>query len=829
MRCLRLFMFFMTILTTRLVCAQEVSILNYSINESGQVNLEVNSDTDHYYSLRVRHEVTDEFELTTSLTMGAVGTTIISEPLSGYSLEHYEVIEHEVLSPSDIDNDGQDDITELGNVPSGAPLNYASSISSLDGYLHLGSSEHYSYLSAEGVDVPWAPFLNGKEFMKFAIVDPSSENPQIYFINTNIHERHHWFFEAVGIDYLNGDLIKGEIIYHPQEITDDGVEGVFSFVYSEGFGYPFGVTQKTHELLAANMPFIENNLSYFVTANGINNYLENQELFDASRVKVLFEEDLYSGVNYLSVNPSEGYGLLRAMDLDETPSPRDIVIYESLPNNLPRVGGIITSYIQTPLSHVNLRAIQDNIPNAFIRDPLENDLISELEDKYVHFKVEQDSYVLEESTLQEVNAWHEANRPSQEQLPPLNLSYRSILPLAEVNFDMSDGYGAKCANVATMLTFGFPENTIPDGFGVPFYFYQEFMKFNGFFDRIEQMIEDETFQSDIETRKATLKTLRTDIKESNMPQWMLDQLQEMHDLFPQGISVRVRSSTNNEDLPGFSGAGLYTSKTQHPDEGHISKSIKQVYASMWNLRAFDEREYYRVNHFIASMGALCHPNYSDEKANGVAVSADPIYQSKHTFYLNTQVGEDLVTNPDSSSIPEEILLSEDASTNQGFVVIRRSNQVDGDDLIMTPLYLDQLREFLNTIHNRFAILYNVEGEENFAMDIEYKITSSDQLIIKQARPWSSYWADLTASSNSNELNIAVFPIPTSNYLNFICDCDVQNIRITNLLGQLVIEKSADFTDLNERVLIQSLTQGIYIAQGFNEDGRILFSEKFYKN
>jgi phosphoenolpyruvate synthase/pyruvate phosphate dikinase len=102
-----------------------------------------------------------------------------------------------------------------------------------------------------------------------------------------------------------------------------------------------------------------------------------------------------------------------------------------------------------------------------------------------------------------------------------------------------------------------------------------------------------------------------------MPQWMLDDLQEMHDDFPEGTAVRVRSSTNNEDLPGFSGAGLYTSKTQYPDEGHISKSIKQVYASMWNFRAYEERDFYRVDHFMAAMGVLCHPSFQNEQSNGV--------------------------------------------------------------------------------------------------------------------------------------------------------------------------------------------------------------------
>ena len=58
----------------------------------------------------------------------------------------------------------------------------------------------------------------------------------------------------------------------------------------------------------------------------------------------------------------------------------------------------------------------------------------------------------------------------------------------------------------------------------------------------------------------------------------------LHKSFPEGRSIRCRSSTNNEDLPGFSGAGLYDSTTHHPLEGHLSKSIKQVYASLWNFR-----------------------------------------------------------------------------------------------------------------------------------------------------------------------------------------------------------------------------------------------------
>jgi len=401
--------------------------------------------------------------------------------------------------------------------------------------------------------------------------------------------------------------------------------------------------------------------------------------------------------------------------------------------------------IQTPLSHVNLRAIQDNLPNAYIKNPLEIDSIANLVDNYVYYKVENEKYTLREATIEEVNAWYENIRPTEPQIPERDLSITDIMPLDDITFEMSTSFGAKCANVATMRTFGFPEGTIPDGFGIPFYYYDEFMKHNNFYAIAQEMIEDPEFIADLETRLEMLRQFRRDIKDAPMPQWMWDNLQEMHDQFPEGTSVRVRSSTNNEDLPGFSGAGLYTSKTQHPDEGHISKSVKQVYASMWNFRAFDEREFYRVDNFIAAMGLLCHPNYQEEKSNGVGVSIDPIYMTNNTYYLNTQVGESLITNPDANSIPEELLLSIDP--DDGYYVVRNSNLVPNGQLVMGENYLNQMREYLTVIHEEFEVLYNVVGAEGFGMDIEYKVTAEDQLIIKQARPWVSFWADINANED----------------------------------------------------------------------------------
>ena len=228
--------------------------------------------------------------------------------------------------------------------------------------------------------------------------------------------------------------------------------------------------------------------------------------------------------------------------------------------------------------------------------------------------------------------------------------------------------------------------------------------------------------------------MRKRIKKGATPKWIIDALTAMHGAYPEEQSLRYRSSTNNEDLPGFNGAGLYDSNTQHPHEtveDGIDKSLKQVYASLWNFRAFSEREFHRVDHLAAAMGVLVHPNYSDELANGVAVSFDILNAQEGAHYVNSQLGEDLVTNPDAHSVPEEVLIHQDGT----FSILATSNLVEPGVLLVSVPQMQQLRRHLGEIHTHFKGLYNPATDEAFAMEIEFKITSEDVLAIKQARPW----------------------------------------------------------------------------------------------
>jgi len=811
--------------------AQAVPINKSSVNANGQIELEVNSAADKYYILQVKNPQTGVFDMLTSMTLGQAGTTIITESLGALTEDHYQIMEFSQVNPGDADGDGIDDMTEYRNIPKMAPLNDAPGIDPGDGLLVVDDFSTFKSLSIRHDLVQWSEFLNEKVFVKYMIVDFFTDHPKTYFVNSNVHDLHADFAAAIGIDNLGDEVKKGQIIYHPTVISNNSTLGAYAWNYSNGHGQSFEVVQRTHELLAANMPYLENNLSHFITANNQDEYERDVAQYDESRVPVLIEEDIFGDVDYWGLNPAEGFGFFRKVALEEIPDARDIVLYETLPNSLPRVSGIMTSALQTPLSHVNLRAIQQHIPNAFIRDPLDNELIAGLLDKYVYYKVEQDKFEIREATQDEVNLWFDNIRPTEEQTPPLDLSYEKILPLDEIEFEMYDAFGAKCANVATMLDFGFPVGTIPNGYGVPFYFYKEFMEYNGFFEQARKMIRDPEFMADRNIRNDMLADFRDEIKDADLPTWMYDALTDMQKSFPAGTSIRCRSSTNNEDLPGFNGAGLYDSKTQHPNEGHIQKSIKQVYASLWNLRAFDERDFYRVNHFVAAMGVLCHPNFEDEKANGVGVSVDPLYNTENTFYLNSQVGEELITNPNGSSIPEEILLDKTSVSEIDHIIIQGSNFIPSDSIIMSAPYRDQMRDFLNVIHDEFEILYKARPGDNFAMDIEYKITADDQLIIKQARPWLSFMPSLLPVPETESDNpLVLFPNPTQDRLTIYCaTCSLEQITITDMLGKVWSVSVTDALD-DDRVemAVDLLPQGAYIIEVSDSTGANSFARKFLK-
>ena len=691
-----------------------------------------------YFVLYVQPNLDDDLEFPVSVTLGKADATTLTEQLSALPKEHYRVEKYPVADPGDVDGDCTHDLAELADMGTMNPLNPAAAIDIHHGAVAIPDRGTFEKLSYQGSDVLRDGHLTDLEYVKFFIYgsDDTVGRPFVYFMNTETHRAHVYFAGAVD-PRPHREALRGEIVYHPNAIAPDGSLGVYRFEFQSWEAYSFSVIQETFERLTASMPLLDNNLAYYpMPSNALLLYNKEKALYDASRVNVLLENDIFPDVPSISLNLGTGYGFLRHMSADERPHPRDIVIYETLPNELPRVAGIITTIPQTPLSHVNLRAVQDRVPNAFIRDALDDDsTVKSLIGSHVKYTVTQDGYTILAATKAEVDTHYQASRPPEVQTPERDLSVTEITALSDVAFEDWTAFGVKAANVAVLGGMDFPENTVPNGFAVPFYFYDEFMKANDLDEHVSTMLADSEFQTDFDEQEDELKKLRKAIKRATTPDWIITALETMHGKFPDGTSLRYRSSTNNEDLPRFSGAGLYDSKTQDPDETEedgIDKSIKAVWASLWNFRAFVEREFHRIDHATTAMGVLVHPNYSDEKANGVAVSYDPINNREDVYYVNTQVGEDLVTNPEAHSVPEELLLEADGS----YKVLVHSNRVATvGELILSDPELKQLREHLAKIHDKFKSLYQPAEGERFAMEIEFKITSADVLAIKQARPW----------------------------------------------------------------------------------------------
>ena len=620
--------------------------------------------------------------------------------------------------------------------PSG-PKKMPEEIEFKDGTASIPDHETYQKLSYRGEEVMIDTFLADLEFVKFTLDEASRDTRQLYFINTVTHRAHMMFGRVAGLPMSRGgDQMKGVLVYRPRLTAPNKTPGLYTFEFEPFDSYGYDMVRIAYDELISKMPLLDGKLGYYPRDRGIDAYQRDRVKFQAGNLPVYQEKDLSdTDIAFLPLNSAKSFGYLRIMSHDERPGPRDVVVYKTLPNELSRVAGVMTEVRQTPLSHVNLRAVQDGVPNAFVAGATEDKRIAGLIDKPVCYEVSDDGFAIREASIKELDMHFKSLRPAKAQVPTRDLSVTAIRSLAETTFSDSASVGVKAANVAAMGTFSkMPEDAVPEGHAIPFYFYDEFMKHNGFYDYLTKLLANPEFRRDRDTQVAQLKKFRKLIEDGKMPSEMLDALTRLHAKYPKGQSIRCRSSTNNEDLPGFSGAGLYDSFTHKRDEGHLSKSIKQVFASMWNFRAFEEREFYRVDHFTAAMGVLVHPNYKGEIANGVAVTDDILYGTSGNYYVNTQVGEDLVTNPDAASIPEELLLG--WYEEDGHRLVQSSNRSKSKRSLLSDRQLGQLRKSLTQIHGKFAKLYGRSlDDEKFAMEIEFKITKDGKLAIKQARPW----------------------------------------------------------------------------------------------
>jgi hypothetical protein len=472
-------------------------------------------------------------------------------------------------------------------------------------------------------------------------------------------------------------------------------------------------------------------------------------------IPIITTDELFEGIDYQPLNPAVSIGQLRfirAADLEtEIVGFRDIVVLDHVPNDISVTQGIITAEFQTPLSHINVLSQNRGTPNMALRDAMDDEALRALEGKWVQLTVELSHYEIEEVSEQEADAWWEEHKPSEVQVPGLDLSVTDFVDLdGLLDPEAEDllgqikaatrAVGGKAANYAGLTQI--EGLRVPVAFAIPVHFYMQFMEQNGFDERVRGLLADPDFENDGAVRQLELESLRAEMEAAPLdPDFEAALLEKLESEYP-GVRMRFRSSTNAEDLDGFTGAGLYTSKSAEvaDDSDPPSEAIREVWSSVWYFRAFEERSYRSIDHLAVGMALLVHPSFPDEEANGVALTGNPFDKSgvSPAFYVNVQYGEASVVQPESGITTDEYLHFYDLP-NQPVTYYSESNLVEPGTHVLTTAQVNELGQALDAIRSFYAPAY--QASPWWAMDVEFKFDAepgeTPVLWVKQARPFGN--------------------------------------------------------------------------------------------
>ena len=247
------------------------------------------------------------------------------------------------------------------------------------------------------------------------------------------------------------------------------------------------------------------------------------------------------------------------------------------------------------------------------------ELLKQYDGWWVAFETNRDNYTIKRADL---NQLHEYERRLKERLdvvkPKFDLSETRLLSLSQQRKGSSIAFGGKSANLGEVMNAKLPGIVVPNGFTIPFYYYDEFIKRNKIDDEIFTLLNDQKFVHDPAYRREHLTSLRERIQKAEFdPELRTEVLQKVAREYA-GKGLFVRSSSNSEDLPKFSGAGLYTTVPNVRGDKELIEAIKTVWASLWNFEAYEFRERANVDHSKIFMAVLLQEGINSE-SSGVMI------------------------------------------------------------------------------------------------------------------------------------------------------------------------------------------------------------------
>ncbi|MCP4340467.1 MAG: hypothetical protein GY799_16650 [Desulfobulbaceae bacterium] len=319
-----------------------------------------------------------------------------------------------------------------------------------------------------------------------------------------------------------------------------------------------------------------------------------------------FNQTINSGLRGLNPGLARGTLRLKADTHSDSLDRHGIYLLSETIAELPPIAGILTASEGNPLSHVQLLARNLGIPNVIVDASLIPTLTSYQGQPVILAVSPAGSVqlVLDKGQLDQVFAQQTTvtNRIRPD-LQKLDLTTRNLIPLSQLRAaDSGRIVGPKAANLGE-LYHQFPD-AVAEGLVIPFGVFRSLL---------DQPMPDSslTFFAWMEKQYQTIQALPTGSPEAEQKLEAVRSQLEAHllhvildDKFrhqlriamekvfgPEGTyGVFVRSDTNVEDLPGFTGAGLNKTIPHVVGFDYVLAAIPKVWASPFSQRAFAWRQ-----------------------------------------------------------------------------------------------------------------------------------------------------------------------------------------------------------------------------------------------
>ena len=377
------------------------------------------------------------------------------------------------------------------------------------------------------------------------------------------------------------------------------------------------------------------------------------------KVDVITGDDLYKSQKYQSIYNGKTTGNLIFIDADSIKQHVDysncILVINGNSNNIPVCKGILINQFQTPLSHICLLTMNRKTPCAFQKNCFADDSIHKLKNTFVQLTVSKTN-----ATIKPIQENEIKNRVVKKITLPFDTSSKKCAYLKFLSIKSSPAFGSKACNLAELHKLELKKQQIstpPHAFAIPFYYYYKHLtKYHIDLD-IADMVKEQLVLKNDSLLNIRLKKIRQKIAKMPIDSGLINKITELCFKHFGDKKVRFRSSSNCEDRDNFNGAGLYTSTTGiHNDSiKTYERAIKKVWASLWNYRAYKERDYFNFNQETVMMGVLVHQVYDNELINGVAITKNLYRDYDAGIVINIQKGENEVVSPKSGVISEQII------------------------------------------------------------------------------------------------------------------------------------------------------------------------------